>query len=236
MKKASKKKRPPAWHFFRVRGGSISLGSKARHAIKEAQRLGASGRELRFALKTIQSRVIERGREMRSSASTYQMLEKLAALNKAFGTDAATKRVIDGIKAERRKVNPKEAGKTGSAPKKPSIVFKSLRPELAKMIKGVISFGRDPKIATRHATFQNLMNATRKPECVDVCQWLSQTGDYYLHKARQTRSYSEYADLMDFVLRCYGAEGHLYGKFGFERNNIESQKKSYALIARLGLA
>ena len=236
MARQVRKKRPPAWHFLKCGASVISLGSKAEFAIKEARRFGARGRELQFALRTVQNRVLERGREMRAQANDFSLRDDVRAVNALYAKRLLKSETMAMLKEERRRIQLEETREAGPAPPKPSIDLNALRPKLAKMIKGLISFGWDTNIATRFATFHNLMNETKKPECKQVCQWLEQNAEYYLYKARQTKNYREYADLADFVVRCYGAAGNLYSRFGFKSESTEVSKKNYALIARLGLA
>jgi hypothetical protein len=95
---------------------------------------------------------------------------------------------------------------------------------------------RDANIKSRFSVFKNLVDGIQKAECKPVCQWLEQAGDYYSHEARHAKSYAGHADKADFSLRCYGAAGVIYRKFGFTQKELEFQARCYALGARLGLA
>jgi len=225
----------PGAHYLKSRLSSIPTGSKARFAIAEAKRFGATGQELKFALMSIKHRVLLTGRQMQEGLS-FQKLQALQRLNEATGVGSSTERVLKMIDDERAAIGtPKKTGKVEKK-KKPSIKLKDSRKNLAASIESLISFGWDPNIKTRYHAFNNLMKETQKQECEQVCEWLEAMGDYYMQRARIAQSYSQHANQADFSMRCYGAAGFLYGKHGFKDKEFESQKLGYALNARLGHA
>ncbi len=230
-----RRKLKSGFDYLRAGLRSIPTGSKVRHAINEAKRFGASGKELGFVLMTIRHRVLATGREMQEGLS-WQKLEALKRLNAVSGVDAATVSVlgmIDAARAEAKK-SPKVAPE--KKPKKPGEGIEGVSEKTVEAIGGVASFGWDNNIATRYNAFKNLMNVVQKPECERVCHWLEAMGGHYMYGARHAKSYSQHASQADFALRCYGAAGFIYGKHGFKKQQFESQKLGYALNARLGLA
>ena len=228
-------RRPAGWHFLKVRGRSISTGSNVNFAISEAKRFGASGKQLSFALRTIRRRVLEGQRQMFPTGQSYLKSESLNMLNERFGTAQGLKNVLSRVDAERAKAR-KQKSPVVKRLEKPSQTIAGVRPVLAGMLKGVVSFGLDSSIKSRHAAFSNLIKETRKAECGVVCPWLVKLGKHALNEAWLSRSYSVHASKADFALRCFGAASTLYTKHGFEKNALEVSKLSYAESCKLGLA
>ncbi len=237
------KKLPTAWHFLKPGIGHIRSGAEARHAISETLRFGATGRELRFALRTIRHRLLLTGRIRYENAHTFEQIEALKRKDDASGLTDRTKRVLASIEKARAEARASKELPTGKKPPKPSIDVAALRPQLTNLIRGVTEFGRDTNIVTRATVFRNLRDGTQKSECKQVAEWLDKMGDHYMYQTRRARSYREHADLGDFASRCYGSASALYQKVGFKnkendfgREQIEIQKKLYAAHARRGLS
>lgn len=228
-------RRRAGWHFLRVRGRSISTGSNVNFAISEAKRFGASGKQLSFALRTIRSRVLEGQRQMFPAGQPYLKSESLNMLNERFGTAQGLKTVLSRVDAERAKAR-KQKSPAVKRLERPSQVIAGLRPKLAGMLEGVVSFGLDPSIGVRNRVFRNLIGETKRGECRVVCPWLVELGKHALNEAWRSRSYPVHASKADFALRCFGAASTLYTRYGFEKEAVEVMGLSYAESCKLGLA